>query len=244
MNRIIVGSDINKISSLKDGVLTININEDTNLLIDDIFFSKCLINVIKGNLNVLCIINNDISFDINVFDAKVYFNSISYNGNYENFNINLNNKDSKIYVYNSVISKNNIQNIKFNIFHNCSNTLSDIYNCGISSLDGSIKFDIISKVIKGCKNCFVNQDSKIISFNEINENEINPVLLIDEYETEAKHSAFIGKINEQDIFYLKSRGLTNKQALMLLLNGFLTGKMNISINERKMLNSKIIIHWR
>lgn len=246
MNRIIVGSDINEIGNVKDDTLIINIKEDTNLLINNIFFRKCIINILKGKLNVLCILNEnkDINFDINVFLGELSFNSISYNKINEEFNIRLNEENAKAHVYNSVISKKGLQKIKFNIIHNASNTLSDVYNCGTSSFDGSIKFDITSKVHRGNKNCFVNQDSKIISFNSCNENEINPVLLIDEYETEAKHSAFIGKLKEKDMFYLKSRGLSNKDAMTLLLNGFLVGSMDVSRDEKEMLKSKIIDDWR
>ena len=80
--------------------------------------------------------------------------------------------------------------------------------------------------------------------NNYNDNEINPILLIDEYDTEAKHSAFIGKFNEQEVFYLQSRGIKKKDAYRLLLNGFLIGKMKITTEEKEFLQDKINNDWR
>ena len=54
---------------------------------------------------------------------------------------------------------------------------------------------------------------------------IKPNLFIDEYNVNAKHSAIIGKFNEEEIFYLKTKGLSEKQALDLLINGFIEGPM-------------------
>lgn len=245
MNRIIVGKKIDKIAVLNGDELTINIDSDTNLLINEIYFKKYVININKGITNILCILKEtkNVDIKINVFDGTVVLNSISYKGKDEYFKINLNKKNAKAYVYNAVIAKYS-QNVMFNVLHNASDTISDVYNCGTTSEKGSIKFDVSSFVPKGCKNCLVNQDSKIITFNDDNKNEINPVLLIDEYETKAKHAAFIGNFNAQQLFYLRSRGLTLKEATALLLKGFLVGKMNVSDEEKTMLNKKITDDWR
>ena len=50
----------------------------------------------------------------------------------------------------------------------------------------------------------------------------NPLLLIDEYDVEASHGAAIGKIDEEQLYYLMSRGLTHKNAQRLIISGFLS----------------------
>ena len=47
----------------------------------------------------------------------------------------------------------------------------------------------------------------------------NPILLIDEYDCFANHGAEIGKINDEDLFYLMSRGLSKTEAFTLMLQG-------------------------
>ena len=54
-------------------------------------------------------------------------------------------------------------------------------------------------------------------------------MLIEEYDVEASHSAKIGSFNEENLFYMESRGLNRKEAINLLTNGFL--KRNLKNNE-------------
>ena len=48
-----------------------------------------------------------------------------------------------------------------------------------------------------------------------------PILLIDEYDCFANHGATIGKMSDEDLFYLMSRGLSKKEAFMLILSGII-----------------------
>ena len=49
----------------------------------------------------------------------------------------------------------------------------------------------------------------------------NPILLIDEYDVKAGHAAGVGKIDEEQLYYLMSRGLTRRAAEILIIYGFL-----------------------
>jgi Fe-S cluster assembly protein SufD len=53
---------------------------------------------------------------------------------------------------------------------------------------------------------------------------INPNMYIDEYDVEARHAATIGKFNQDNIFYLMTKGLTKEDANNILIEGFLGGK--------------------
>jgi Fe-S cluster assembly protein SufD len=48
-----------------------------------------------------------------------------------------------------------------------------------------------------------------------------PILLIDEYDCFASHGATIGKMSDEDLFYLMSRGLTKNEAFFLILSGII-----------------------
>ena len=48
-----------------------------------------------------------------------------------------------------------------------------------------------------------------------------PNLLIDNFDVNANHAAYIGKFKEEDLFYIMSRGISRKKAYKLLLSGFL-----------------------
>ncbi len=245
MNRILVGRSNNEIGIIKDNEVIINITKDTNVLIENGVFENCIFNVDDACLNVLVINENrdESCYEINVNKGHVSFNNVSYNSKDAKININLNKEESSVLVYNSVVAKDKIKyDIKVN--HNKKNTNSDIYNNGITKENGSICFNVSSYAPRNSKCCKINQDSKIISLNETNDNEINPILLIDEFETEARHAAFIGNFKEEELFYLMSRGLNIEEARNLLISGLLIGTLNVCFNEKENLNKKLNEEWR
>ena len=245
MNRILIGSGKNKLEKAKGDELVVNVDKDTNILINSNNFKKCVIDVVDSNLNALIIRENDInqSYEINIRGGIVVLNLVSYSSLGLDVKINLNKENSKVFVYNSVIAnKKEIYNIRIN--HNALKTDSNIYNNGITKDLGSIVFNVTSYVPKKSISSSVNQDSKIITLNEVNDNEINPVLLIDEYDSEARHAAFIGNFNKTQLFYLMSRGLSKKEASNLLINGLLIGTLDVCFNEKENLKKKLNDEWR
>lgn len=245
MNRIIIGRSNNEVGIIKGDKIVININNDTNVLIKRNDFNKYVFNINNANLNILTVKENcdTVYYEININVGRVVFNNISYNSNDVKMIFNLNKEQSSVVVYNSVIAKHKVDyDIKIN--HNTKNTDSDIHNNGVTKEDGTIRFDVYSYAPKGSKNCKINQDSKIISLNDINDNKINPILLIDEFETEARHAAYIGNFNGTELFYLKSRGLNDDDAKNLLINGLLVGTLDVCFNEREILKNKLNEEWR
>lgn len=239
MNRISVGSSNDNISVIKDEEVLIDIKENINILIENTHFSKYKINVYNSNLNIFVIDNNidSINFEVNIYGGNVSFNNIS-SYSYFDLNVNLNKENSNIFVYNSVISDKKIK-YNINIKHNKKLTNSNVYNNGVTKDLGTILFEIISCVPINSKDCIVNQSSKIITLNDINDNEINPILLIDEFECVAKHSAFIGNFNKNELFYLMSRGLSKIEAMKLLISGMLIGTLDICFNEKEKLKIRL-----
>ena len=83
-----------------------------------------------------------------------------------------------------------------------------------------MSFNVTGTVYNGIVDCELSQNSRIITMNE-NPCNINPNLLIEENDVIANHAALIGKFNEDEIFYLMSRGITREDATKLLTKGFL-----------------------
>lgn len=245
MNRILIDRELKKIGKIKDDVAIIDINKDSNILIEKDDIKKYIFNVKNADLNVLCIKENKNStdYEFNVSGGKVSFNNVSYSSGNTKLKVDLNKKNSSIIIYNSVIATKET-NYDIRINHYDSNTKSDVYNNGVTVKSGTINFNVSSYVKNGMKNCLVNQDSKIITLNETNNNTINPILLIDEYEVEARHAAFIGNFNSSELFYLMSRGLRKIEAENLLINGLLIGVLDICFNEKENLKKKLNEDWR
>jgi hypothetical protein len=127
------------------------------------------------------------------------------------------------------------------IYHQASNTNSDIKNSGVNINKGNLQFNVSSFVSSGNIGCNVNQASRIINLTN-NKCGINPNLFIDEYDVSANHSALIGKFGDDEMFYLQSRGIDEKTALNLLINGFLTSNMPTEISKK--ITKNINKYWR
>ena len=95
----------------------------------------------------------------------------------------------------------------------------------------------------GSQKSILTQDNKIITMSE-NNSKIEPNLYIDEYDVEASHGAYIGKFDEDTLFYLKSRGLDENQSYNLLIKGFLLGSFYKYESLIEDLMDNINKYWR
>lgn len=261
MNKIIVNDDHINYKNI-DSSLNINIREK-----EDIFdITKLEINVVKNTNLIIEYKTKSSKLDICIkVDKNVNFNLYElreeeeikiqykyYLEEYSNVLVNkfydcnkvkeltiiyLNGINASInYNFNS-ISKDK-QTIDLLVYHNKKNTISNITNKAVNILNGNITFNVTGIVYNGNNDCTINQNNRIINLND-KKCTINPVLLIDENDVEANHSALIGKFNDSELFYLMSRGINKEKALNLLIKGFL----NIDIKNKKIENI-IDKYWR
>ncbi len=96
------------------------------------------------------------------------------------------------------------------------------FDCyGICKDNGKILVDGTSHVFKGAIKSKAQQNSKIMVFDESSDATVKPVLKIDENDLQASHGAVVGKINDEHLFYLTSRGLSVETAKELITWGYL-----------------------
>lgn len=198
--------------------LSNNESDNINFILKD--NSKLYIKDISENVDNKTynfILNNDSYLEIN----KLY----KVNNLNEIVNIDLNGINSEVkYNFSTILDAN--QMYILNIKHNNKNTKSNVINRGIVLNNSILNIKINATVKKGCINSILNQDSKIVTLGE-NNSIIEPNLYIDEYLVEARHGATIGGFNKDQLFYLKSRGITDELCNKLLTRGFLLNNLKI-----------------
>ena len=64
-------------------------------------------------------------------------------------------------------------------------------------------------------------------------------LLIDNYDVDSNHAAYIGKFKDEIMFYMMSRGISREVAYRLLLNGFLINSDSIEKDKIKLFLDEI-----
>lgn len=129
------------------------------------------------------------------------------------------------------------QDFNLSLKHNAKNTISKVINSGVN-ITGSINFNVEGIVPNEISGCELNQSNRIITFND-NVCRIDPIFLIDENDVVADHSALIGRFSDEELFYLKSRGIDHNSAIKLLVKGFLLDSI-----EDERLDNIIKKYWR
>ncbi len=149
-------------------------------------------------------------------------------------------KNSCLTYYHSVLSKVDSVN-NFAIYHEEEGSQSILNNNGINLSTNKLFFSIDGVIPKKIVNINCSQNSKIINLSDGN-SKIIPNLIIDSNDIIASHSAYIGQMNEDEVFYLASRGINNEDIQKLLFKALLLGKMELSF-EREEYEKKINEWW-
>ena len=192
---------------------------------------KVFIYIENSKLNINFNIKDNLI--LNIFSEN---STIKVNLNLNKENINLN------YAYSTINEGDN--NYIVNINHFKKNTKSIITNHGINLENNDLNFIINAFVLKDVTNVITTQNSKIILIKEKGAT-IKPNLLIENDDIIANHSAYIGTYKKSDLFYLKTRGLTEKSAQKLLAKSFLIGNMQtITFRQIQKINDKLNTYWR
>ena len=121
----------------------------------------------------------------------------------------------------SLTMKEDNKEFDVNVFHNAINTYAQMDNYGVCRDNGRLVFSGICQIIKGSHGSKAHQNAKIMVFDEKSNGVAKPILKIDENDIEASHAAIVGKINDEHIFYLTSRGLTEEEAKRIITLGYL-----------------------
>ena len=159
-------------------------------------------------------------------DTIIYHFSINSSSNVE---VNLVTEGVTLhYYYNNINYDNNHFNIE--VHHMKSNTHSELYNHGVNISNKKLDYYVDEIVPKESSKCICNQENQIINMSD-GKSTIFPNLLIDNYDVESNHAAYIGKFSEDKIFYMMSRGITREEAERLLLNGFLINSDSIDLGQ-------------
>lgn len=139
----------------------------------------------------------------------------------EETSINLNGKNSRFQGQYLVIEKDDKNQIITRVSHKEEKTISDISNLGISLGNGKVRFETIGKIEKGCKKSSCQQLTRGIILSDNSEIISQPILLIDEFDSQANHGVAIGKITQDELFYMMSRGISQKDAEQLIMASFI-----------------------
>ena len=216
MNKLLVSDIID----LENGEYTLKVN------------SKDLVVNIKSNVTIYLINENLNKLDIMMQDnsnLKIYiFNKIWHN----NLDVNIKQVNNSKINFNMSYTNDSNSNLIINNYLDGNNNESIINTRCVSNI-GNSKIIINVNVAKDTINNIAVEDIKGI--NNGGFVHIEPNIIVLSNEVEANHLTTIGSLDKDAINYLLSKGISNKDAKDLLLNGFIYSNMDNyikSLDER------------
>ena len=236
---------------LTDGYYVINKTEDVIYLIDSSAKvkvsdgvnasildsskdSKVEVKTLKGSYlkyEILKGANTNRVFDV---DGELFINEIVFDKTNEDLKINLNEENASANANVLVLSNENDMNFVQYVDHKKNKTISNISNVGVAIKKANISFDTTGKIEKKMSASNCRQLSRGVILDDDSHIKSKPILLIDEFDCFASHGAAIGKLRDDDLFYLMSRGLNKNDAFLLILEGIIKPFIdNISLEEYK-----------
>jgi Fe-S cluster assembly protein SufB len=107
------------------------------------------------------------------------------------------------------------------VVHVAPNTSSTILSKSISKDGGRASYRGLLKVYPGAENAKSNVRCDALLMDEESRTDTYPYIEIEEEKVNIGHEATVSKVGDEQIFYLKSRGIYEDEAIAMIVNGFI-----------------------
>lgn len=165
----------------------------------------------------------EIQEEVNLYEnARVNANygELSSGSHEKTTNFNLIEPLAYIDVRGASIAFNKLQ-WHMNAFHRAKDTYAMLQNYGVVFRGGDLAFEVLGDIGKGFARSKTHQITRVMNMDEGMRAKVYPQLVIDENDVEASHAASVGQPDPEAIYYMRSRGLTLKEALQQMTLGYL-----------------------
>ena len=107
------------------------------------------------------------------------------------------------------------------MIHAAPDTSSVITSKSISKGGGRSSYRGLVKVYRGAEHSKSTVRCDALLLDEASRSDTYPTMEIDEQKVSIGHEASVSKIGEEQLFYLRSRGLSEQEAMTMIVNGFI-----------------------
>ncbi|MDY6407392.1 MAG: SufD family Fe-S cluster assembly protein [Pseudomonadota bacterium] len=128
-------------------------------------------------------------------------------------------------------NKNNKINIDFKVLHKSSNTLSSQTVRGLSADKGQVVFNGTIYIPYNSQKCDGHQNHRGIVLSDTAKISATPQLEIWADDVKCAHGSAIGPLDDKQIFYMRTRGLSEQEAKKILLLSFFNGVLSSNFDS-------------
>jgi len=106
------------------------------------------------------------------------------------------------------------------VWHHGENTTADLVTRGVLDDRARSVYEGVQDVGRGAWNTSSYQRENTLMLSDESEADASPKLIINNHDTEASHSATVGQVDQEDLFYMISRSIEPTRARNMLVEGF------------------------
>jgi Fe-S cluster assembly protein SufD len=106
------------------------------------------------------------------------------------------------------------------VWHEAEHTTADLVTRGVLDDAARSVYEGVQDVGREAWDTSSYQRENTLMLSEDSEADASPKLIINNHDTEASHSATVGQVDQQDLFYMISRGVDTERAKNMLVEGF------------------------
>ena len=107
------------------------------------------------------------------------------------------------------------------VIHAAPHTTSSIISKSISKGHGRSTYRGLCKVHEGAHHARSNVECDALLINNTSRTDTYPYIEIEENDANVGHEASVSKIGEEQLFYLTSRGISEEEAMAMIVRGFI-----------------------
>ncbi|MGL5540858.1 MAG: SufB/SufD family protein [Erysipelotrichaceae bacterium] len=134
-------------------------------------------------------------------------------------------------VYNSASIASNKIHYNVKVIHHAPHTSAKMENYAIVKRGADLYIYDEGNIQKGAYGSSSHQTSRVLTLDRDQKSEVLPLLLIEENDVAASHATSVGQPDENQLYYLQTRGLNRMQALGLMSIGYIMPIAEIIANE-------------
>lgn len=119
-----------------------------------------------------------------------------------------------------VIGKDAQMEINITVVHQGTSSRSRVKLKAVLFENAELKFEPLARVSKGARGANAEVEIKTLLVGDKSRDISIPSMEIDEQEASARHAVTIGRVNDEELFYIQTRGLDRVKGERLLISGF------------------------
>ena len=106
------------------------------------------------------------------------------------------------------------------VWHEGEHTTADLVTRGVLDDEARSVYEGVQDVGEDAWDTNSYQRENTLMLSDESEADASPKLIINNHDTEASHSATVGQVDQEDLFYMNSRSIPEEQAINMLVEGF------------------------